>query len=496
MRDDRSRILLISAAMTVCHALVIIFIAAALSRVMIIQTDTIIRENIGTLSSELNAQMKMNVENFLERCESTATLVFSREENYTYDATDPANDPYEALAAESRISDDLFDMCIMENFVDFGIVYSNEHVVGKISHGTRDAMGDTIYESLSSMISRDSTNDGWYAGFNDDYKRIYYVKRLNDNAVLAVSVYSVELENIVDTPDSMQSMAVHLADSDMNIIYSSLGEGSSMLPPQIIDEIKGAAADPAEAEYIVSADPCGDDWILVTAIPTQYILDAKVQAQNHIIRIAIIAALIALAADVIISLFFANPINDIVSNLGKKAADDQLTGILNKSSFESAVRTRIAKAKGDSYGMMIVDIDDFKSINDTLGHSAGDRVLASIGSFLRENMGEGDIAGRIGGDEFCLFLKTDRERARAELSERCEGIRGLVAAAYADEEQTYPLSCSVGAALFPDDAATFEELYINADKALYSSKRGGKNSVSIYSKGIGTSDSGEGSSNG
>ena len=69
-----------------------------------------------------------------------------------------------------------------------------------------------------------------------------------------------------------------------------------MLPPQIIDEIKGAAADTAEAEYIVSADPCGDDWILVTSIPTQYILDAKVQAQNHIIRIAIIATLIAIAA--------------------------------------------------------------------------------------------------------------------------------------------------------------------------------------------------------
>ena len=496
MRDDRSRVLLISAAMTVCHALVIIIITAALSRVMIVQTDNIIRENIGILSSELNAQMKMNVENYLERCESTATLVFSREENYTYDATDPSNDPYEALAAESRISDDLFDMCIMENFVDFGIVYSNEHVVGKISHGTRDAMGDTIYESLSSMISRSSTKDGWYAGFNDDYKRIYYVKRLNDNAVLAVSVYSVELENIVDTPDSMQSMAVRLADSDMNIIYSSLEDEASTIPARIVDEIKGERAAGDEAEYIVSADPCGDDWLLVTSIPTQYILDAKVQAQNHIIRIAIIAALIALAADVLISLFFANPINDIVSNLGKKAADDQLTGILNKSSFESAVRTRIAKAKGDSYGMMIVDIDDFKSINDTLGHSTGDRVLAAMGSLLRENMGEGDIAGRIGGDEFCLFLKTGRERARADLSEKCEKIRALVAASYADEEQTYHLSCSVGAALFPDDAATFEELYINADKALYSSKRGGKNSVSIYGKGIGTSDSGEGSSNG
>ncbi|MBQ7989673.1 MAG: GGDEF domain-containing protein [Oscillospiraceae bacterium] len=471
----------LSAAMTVCHALVIILIAVALSQVTITQTDNIIRENIGTLSSELNAQMKMNVENYLTRCESTATLVFAEEENYTYDATDPSNDPYEALNTEARISEDLFDLCIMENFVDFGIVYSNNHVVGKISHGTKDKMGDLIYNDLSAMISRSSTQDGWYSGFNNDYKRIYYVKRLNDNAVLAVSVYSVELENVVETPDTMNSMAVRLVDKEMNIIYSSLAEDSSILPREICDRIKGNNVDPNKAEYIVSADPCGDDWILVTSIPTQYIFDAKTESQERIITIAAIAGLIAIIIDVAISLIFANPINHLVSTLGMKADYDQLTGLLNKNSFEDNARYRIANARKTVHAMMIVDIDDFKSINDTLGHKTGDKVLADMGKLLREQFGEKDLTGRIGGDEFCTFVKLDSyENAWAGLLEKCETVRKKFGSMYADENKTHRLSCSIGAALFPFDADTFEELYINADKALYSSKRGGKDSVSLY----------------
>ena len=80
MRDDKKRLRMISISMTVCYALVIIFIAFALSQVTITQTNTIIRDNIGALSAELNSQMTMNVENYLTRCESTATLVFASEE--------------------------------------------------------------------------------------------------------------------------------------------------------------------------------------------------------------------------------------------------------------------------------------------------------------------------------------------------------------------------------------------------------------------------------
>ncbi len=481
MRDDKKRLRLISISMTICYALVIIFIAVALSSVTITQTDTIVRDNIGALSAELNSQMTMNVNNYLTRCESTATLVFASEENYTYDATDPANDPYEALNTEARISDNLFNLCIMENFVDFGIVYSNNHVVGKISHGTKDKMGDLIYNDLSAMISRPNTQDGWYAGFNDDYKRIYYVKRLNENAVLAVSVYSAELENIVESPDSMRSMAVRLVDKEMNIIYSSIGENNTILPREIKERIRGNVIDPNEAEYIVSANQCGDDWMLVTSIPTQYLLETKNEAQRRIISIAAFAALIALVLDIVISLIFTNPINNIVISLGRKADYDQLTGILNKRSFEDRTLRAIASSKKSVHAMMLIDIDDFKGINDSFGHTAGDDVLSMMGSLIRKSFPESDILGRIGGDEFCVFTKMGGyDNAWSEISSKCalmcESFNGM----FADKAQTRRLSCSIGAALFPFDADTFEELYKNADKALYISKRSGKNRFSLF----------------
>ncbi|MBR4224585.1 MAG: diguanylate cyclase, partial [Oscillospiraceae bacterium] len=341
--------------------------------------------------------------------------------------------------------------------------------------------GDLLYNALSAMISRQSTQDGWYSGFNDDYKRIYYVKRLNPNAVLVVSIYSVELENIVDTPDSMTSMTVRLIDKDMNIIYSSLGENKTVVPREIRARIKGDPVEADKAEYIVSADPCGDDWFLVTSIPTEVILDTKKEAQKSILTLAVIATLIAIVIDVVISIIFTNPINHIVSALGKKADYDQLTGVLNKRSFEDGTRYTIANAKKSVHAMVIVDIDDFKSINDSLGHTVGDHVLSMMGELLNKQFTDKDLIGRIGGDEFCVFTKLEGyDNAWSELSEKCEVIRQLFNYKYADDKQKYRLSCSIGAALFPFDADTFEELYINADKALYISKRSGKNTASLY----------------
>ena len=81
-------------------------------------------------------QMQMNLDSYLQRIETIGTLVFAEEEVYKYSAVDSDNDEYEAIKTEQLIADKLYDLCIMENFVDFSIVYSNNHSVGKMSNGT------------------------------------------------------------------------------------------------------------------------------------------------------------------------------------------------------------------------------------------------------------------------------------------------------------------------------------------------------------------------
>ena len=84
----------------------------------------------------------------------------------------------------------------MENYVDFFIVYSDDHTVGKVSNGTTKLYGDDLYSDMEQLITRKRSNDGWSTGYNGDFRRIYYVKRVNDNALLVVSIYTSELENV------------------------------------------------------------------------------------------------------------------------------------------------------------------------------------------------------------------------------------------------------------------------------------------------------------
>ena len=129
--------------------------------------------------------------------------------------------------------------------------------------------------------------------------------------------------------------------------------------------------------------------------------------------------------------------------------------------------------------LMIMDVDYFKQVNDTYGHMVGDKVLKIFGRLLAKQFREKDIVGRIGGDEFMVLMKDVSSRSVVELHMRrlCEEFRLLT-------DPTYPqisVSCSVGAAMIPDQGRSFEELYPHADSALYCAKHHGKDGWSIFS---------------
>ncbi len=480
-KNDRS-LRSLKVSMVIGYALIIIIIVLAMSFVTIRMTENVLKENVSALSTDLNSQMRINIMNYLERCESTATLVFADPDNYTYDATDPANDEYEALNTESRISQNLFNLCIMENFVDFGIVYSNNHVVGKISHGTKDDMGSGLYDTLSAMITRKGTQDGWYSGVQGDYRRIYYVKRLNENAVLAVSVYSDELDNILEHPDAVNDMVVRLVDRDLKVIYTSADENITRLPDALRSDIQGQTSATLNGEkYITSINQCNDDWFVVTSIPTEYISVRQREIQRNTMLIAVAAAIIAIIIDILISFVYTEPIGKLVDMLGKKADYDQLTGLLNKRTYEERARALIASSDDKIMGFILVDLDNFKSVNDTMGHKVGDTVLAATGDIIRRTFPDDEIKGRVGGDEFSIITDLgSRAGARDRLEEKCAMLTAEFRHCNASADKNYKISASIGAAMFPDAGMTFDDLYSNADKALYSSKDEGRDTYNVY----------------
>ena len=150
------------------------------------------------------------------------------------------------------------------------------------------------------------------------------------------------------------------------------------------------------------------------------------------------------------------------------AYDDPLTGIGNRRRFEAAWER--AWASGARLALVLLDIDHFKTINDTWGHDAGDRVLGAVATRLRAGVRATDVVARIGGDEFAVLLTS--APAAGAMWELCQRWSRALCLPVDYGERSLAVGVSLWVALFPEHAATAPDLRQAADAALYRAKRG------------------------
>lgn len=160
---------------------------------------------------------------------------------------------------------------------------------------------------------------------------------------------------------------------------------------------------------------------------------------------------------------------------------DALTGLPNRILMMDRLSRALNRSERDHTAMavMFLDLDRFKIINDTLGHSVGDKLLIEVASRLRSVLRSSDTLARLGGDEFVVIITDlDKEVNAAHVAQK---LIDCLAAEFRLADQTLFITTSIGIALYPDDAVTAEVLLKNADMAMYSSKDGGRNSYNFYS---------------
>ncbi|MGL4594994.1 MAG: diguanylate cyclase, partial [Thermoguttaceae bacterium] len=183
------------------------------------------------------------------------------------------------------------------------------------------------------------------------------------------------------------------------------------------------------------------------------------------------------------SIVFVENIDEQVQKeqiLANKAEKDQLTGLYNKSTTETLIKATLTDRKNVSgvHGLMIIDADNFKQVNDRLGHQWGDDVLVDVSQKLKPIFRADDIVGRVGGDEFFVFMKNygDTKLLQSKAEEICEAFRNT----YNEGDVSVSISASVGIATYPEHGTDFESLYKNADTALYITKEKGKNCYTLF----------------
>ncbi|WP_409968085.1 diguanylate cyclase [Bengtsoniella intestinalis] len=173
-------------------------------------------------------------------------------------------------------------------------------------------------------------------------------------------------------------------------------------------------------------------------------------------------------------------------NMKLQVEKDQLTNCYNKISTELKINHLLAQYVGQNHVLMILDIDEFKAINDNLGHYVGDHVLQEIAAGIQGLFRAGDVIGRVGGDEFIVFVPN--MGVASVLEQKAKDVVKVCQRTYQGIYRDYSVSASVGIACSGDVDGDFEALYKAADKALYQSKSKGKNCYTIYNQSMSESE--------
>jgi len=167
--------------------------------------------------------------------------------------------------------------------------------------------------------------------------------------------------------------------------------------------------------------------------------------------------------------------NDVTSKkeLERLSITDKLTGLNNRHKLDQVMSYEFSQFQryGTGFSVILMDMDDFKKVNDTYGHIAGDRVLVKLANILKANVRDSDTCGRWGGEEFLIIVPKANEEEAAHVAEKLR--KSIESESFSIED---PVTASVGVAGI-ETGSNITKLLSNADKALYKAKRSGKNIV-------------------
>ena len=235
--------------------------------------------------------------------------------------------------------------------------------------------------------------------------------------------------------------------------------------------------DPKSSRYVAYAPLLLNDWMICYVVPVSVANANYHFVHNYALVLNIYFILLVILLIGRIVFVHTRDYKELVHT----AQIDGLTAVYNKEHTQPAIDEFLRTSRPDAlHAFLILDIDKFKNVNDTYGHAVGDKVLQHVGEFLKNQFRDDDIIGRIGGDEFVILMKqvSSRSAALARVRSMLEHIRSVKHA----EMDGQAITFSVGVAFSPEQGNRFDDLYRNADKALYQAKRGGRDNFSVYEK--------------
>lgn len=171
-------------------------------------------------------------------------------------------------------------------------------------------------------------------------------------------------------------------------------------------------------------------------------------------------------------------VSGVKEALDEKAMTDSMTGLLNRGAFEDEFNIKVkAHSTSEEHAFILIDIDNFKNINDTYGHQKGDKVIRIVADILKKSFREDDLVARLGGDEFAIVFWN--VKSQENIKKRIEMIFNYLHGIGNQLDNSNIISISIGVVCFPNDGGGFDNLYNKADSEMYKVKRKHKGDYSI-----------------
>ncbi|MDA3811705.1 MAG: diguanylate cyclase [Spirochaetaceae bacterium] len=334
---------------------------------------------------------------------------------------------------------------------------------------------NTVYSNINILMDAEIFHIAFYDREND---------KLN---VIKVIENGIDIEPFTHSADENSSFAAWSIKNKKEVVINNLEKEYK----NYIKKRSPYGSGPNHATSMLTVPIfMRNDEMGILAILSYY---ENAYKEQHVQLLKSLAAYLAIAIDNSRNFEKVNELNKIIleekeeleaanEKILELATHDNLTGLANRRVFNEMLKSAMEQSnrRGETLAVLFIDVDNFKPVNDTWGHDAGDKVLIEISNRLKSILRASDSVARIGGDEFLILLNPvkNRDEARKVAQKVIQNVSHPIKI----KESEVKIGMSIGISMYPEQEATADQLIIHADSAMYKIKKGEKNGIGFYKK--------------
>ena len=253
------------------NKLILTYVAIAFIPIVIVSSvsfiinKTILTTKVSNLSNNVSIQAKLNIDNYLNEIEDSTSLVFAHDNILTFTPLNPSLSQYDITNTENEIDEYLLSISLLQNFTDFSLIYEDGSTIGKISETTKKIYNmNTLYSELKSTVINNKNKCSWITGKDGDFNKLYYIKQVNNNALMLTSIYTDELDEVFDKLNDGSGSCYTLINNDNFVIYSN---NRNLISSEIDTNIYKDLSDKSSQilssnNELITVNTCDNGWKL------------------------------------------------------------------------------------------------------------------------------------------------------------------------------------------------------------------------------------------